>query len=197
MPKTPNHARMEVINNADKYLLYNDCFMGLMDSTIAGSENEQYAACARKLSLLKKDSQWGYLFATQQALCEVLSIKAELGVKTHRVYLGGNKEELKELVEEYKLLGKKLKNFHKIYKQQWFRENKPHGFDVQDIRLGGLMTRVKSCEERLQALYNGKISRIEELEEKQLDIYGNGEEFLPIQVEIKNKWALMVTANII
>ena len=48
------------------------------------------------------------------------------------------------------------------------------------------MIRVKSCEERLQALYDGKISCIEELEETQLD-YG----------EIKHRWSHMVTANII
>lgn len=185
LPHTPNDVK-GVIVNADKYLLYNDCFTGLLDSTIKGGENEQYATCARKLGLLKRDAQYGYLFATQQALCEVLAVKAELGVKTRRVYAGGDEEELKVLIAEYKLLEKKLKNFHKIFKQQWFLENKPHGFDVQDIRLGGLMIRVKSCEERLQALYDGKISCIEELEETQLD-YG----------EIKHRWSHMVTANII
>ncbi len=37
--------------------------------------------------------------------------------------------------------------------------------------------RVRSCTERLQALYDGKIDRIEELEEKQLDFNGGGEVF--------------------
>lgn len=185
LPDTPNDVKGEIVN-ADKYLLYNDCFTGLLDSTIKGGENKQYAACARKLGLLKKNPQWGYLFATQQALCEVLAVKAELGVKTRQVYAAGNKEELKDLIAEYKILQKKLKYFHKAFQQQWFMDNKPHGFDVQDIRLGGLMTRVKSCEERLQALYEGKIDCIEELEEVQLD-YG----------PIIHRWSRMVTVNIV
>lgn len=33
----------------------------------------------------------------------------------------------------------RLERFHDAYQAQWMQENKPHGFDVQDIRLGGLM----------------------------------------------------------
>lgn len=196
LPDTPNDS-VGNLANADKYLLYNDCFMGLLDSTIAGTENEQYAACARKLALLKKDPKWGYLFATQQALCEVLSIKAELGVKTHKVYASGDKEALQNLISEYKLVQKKIKVFHKVYKKQWFAENKPHGFDVQDIRIGGLVSRVQSCRERLQDLYDGKISRIEELEEKQLDYFENSEEFIHGHDYAYNYWHRMITVNII
>jgi len=169
LPGTPGGVADKTFN-AEKYLLYNDCFTGLFDSTIFGGENEQYAKCARCLGLLKKNEKWGYLFATEQALCEVLAIKAELGIKTRQVYDGKEKEALKALIEDYKKLQKRLKVFHRAYKNQWFTENKPHGFDVQDIRIGGLIARIGSCAERLQALYEGKINVIEELEEKQLDI---------------------------
>ena len=196
LPHTPNKCA-DNLANADKYLFYNDCFMGLADSTISGIESEQYAACARKLALLKKHPQWGYLFATQQALCEVLAIKAEIGVKTHEIYTSGDKEALKNLILEYRQLRKKIKVFHKVYKEQWFLENKPHGFDVQDLRIGGVLARVQSCEERLQDLYDGKINRIEELEEMQLDIFGNGEMFTQNHGVVLNYWNRMVTANII
>lgn len=182
--------------SADKYLLYNDCFMGLLDSTVSVGENELYAKCARRLGLLKKNEDWGYLFESAQALCEVLAIKAELGVKTHQVYESRDKEALKALIGDYKKLLKKLEVFYRAYKKQWFTENKPHGFDVQDIRFGGLSMRVRSCMERLQELYDGKIDRIEELEEKQLDICGNGENFGHTHIEYK-RWGKIVTANLI
>lgn len=182
--------------NADKYLLYNDCFMGLLDSTISGGENELYAKCARRLRLLKKNEEWGYLFETAQTLCEVLAIKAELGLKTHQVYERRDKEALKILIEDYKKLQKKLEVFYRAYKKQWFTENKPHGFDVQEIRIGGLAMRVRSCTERLQDLYEGKIDFIDELEEKQLDIEGNGEKFKQEHISF-NIWENNVTANIV
>ncbi len=192
---TPGNSEKEIYN-PEKYLLYNDCFTGLLDSTIAGGENEQYAKCARRLGLLKKDPDWGYLFATQQALCEVLSIKAELGIRTRKVYDSKDKDALNDLIGDYKKLQKKLEVFYRIYKKQWFKENKPHGFDVQDIRIGALMMRIRSCQERLQQLYDGEISVIEELEETQLDFSGNGEVFRKETI-VYNSWMGMMTANVV
>ncbi len=195
LPGTPGYSA-DYFYNPDKYLLYNDCFTGLLDSTVAGGENQQYAKCARRLGLLKSDPEWGYLFAAEQALCEVLSIKAELGVRTRRVYHSHDQEALKTLIADYKKLLKKIAAFHRAYRTQWFAENKPHGFDVQDIRLGGLAARVKSCMERLQALYDGSITVIEELEEMPLDIYGNGEEYGHVPI-VYNSWGQTVTANVL
>jgi len=181
--------------NAEKYLLYNDCFTGLMDCTVSGGENAQYKACARKLGRLKKNEEWGYLFENLQALCEVLAIKAELGTKTRQVYHSKDKEALQALLADYKQLYKKVKSFYRIYKKQWFLENKPHGFDVQDIRLGGLLQRIESCMERLQDLYDGKIEVIAELEEKQLDFFKNSEEFITGHHDYHCIWGRIVTAN--
>lgn len=198
LPGTPSGAT-DPVCNAEKYLLYNDCFTGLMDSTLAGGENEQYQACAKKLGRMKSNGEWGYLFASQQALCEVLAVKAELGQKTRHVYAdrkdsGG--AELQALILDYKKAEKKLEKYYRLYKEQWFQENKPHGFDMQDIRLGGLMCRIRSCRERLQALYDGRISVIEELEEKQLDFDGNGEVFRKEHIAF-NSWGRIVSANVL
>lgn len=182
--------------NPDKYLLYNDTFSGLLDSAVAGGEGEQYAKCARKLGLLKNHPEWGYLFAMEQSLCEVLAIKAELGVRTHEVYHSHDKEALRLLIVDYKKLLKKLDVFHRNYRKQWFTENKPHGFDIQDIRLGGTEARVKSCMERLQALYHNEIAVIEELEEVTLDVHGKGLEHQKKPM-CYNSWEQSVSANVL
>lgn len=195
LPGTPG-GEADRICNAEKYLLYNDCFTGLFDTSISGGENEQYATCARRLSLMKNHEEWGYLFATEQALCEVLSMKAELGIKTRKVYAEGDKEELLALINDYKKLQKKLELFYRAYKKQWHIENKPQGFEVQDVRIGGLMIRIKSCIERLQDFMDGKIQLIEELEEKQLPINFKGEEFGGNH-RIFNSWGKTITANVL
>lgn len=198
LPGTPGVAENEICD-AEKYLLYNDCFTGLFDTTLTGDEGNRYAACSVKLDKIVKElegtkaAEWSYLFETQQALCEVLSIKAGLGAKTRRVYENSHKAEWKELMAEYEALAEKLTHFHKVYRKQWFQENKPHGFDVQDIRLGGLIMRVKSCLDRLEDLYQGKISVIEELEEAQLD--ARGDETLKGKPTYFNNWEQTVTAN--
>ena len=77
----------------------------------------------------------------------------------------------------------------------WLSSNKAHGFDVQEIRLTGLMGRIKGCMERLQDLADGKITVIEELEEVQLDAFGNGTEFSKKPVNL-NSWKQIVTTNV-
>lgn len=181
----------KLVSNSEKYLLYNDCFMGIFDTALKGGEGEAFAKCARKLGLLKKNEKWGYLFKSMQALCEVLAVKAELGKRTHEIYASRDMEALKVLIEDYKKTVKKVKNFAKVYAEQWFADNKPHGFDVQDLRLGGLMNRLNHCRERLEDLYNGKIDRIEELEEKQLPCPFTDDS----GVVVYGNWALNFSAN--
>ena len=105
-------------------------------------------------------------------------------------------ETLRSLISDYQMAVEKLEIFYKKYKTQWFTENKPYGFDVQDIRIGGLLTRIRSCQERLQHLYDGEIDVIEELEEQPLDLAGNGKQFTRKPMNF-NDWSRTVTANVI
>lgn len=195
LPDTPG-GKTDEICDAEKYLLYNDCFTGLVNSTLTGGENGRYAGCAKRLAKWENHPQWGYLFATAKALCETLSCKAELSAKTREIYASRDREALKGLIDEYRTLLARTGLFYTRFKKQWFTENKPHGFDVQDIRLGGLIQRIKSCMERLQDLYEGNITVIEELEEKPLDFHGNGAKFGQKHVSF-NSWKQTVTANVI
>ena len=65
-------------------------------------------------------------------------------------------------------------------------DNKPHGFDIQDIRLGGAMQRVLSCKERLEDYINNCVDRIPELEEPVLE-----------QITGLDLWPRIVSANTI
>ena len=65
----------------------------------------------------------------------------------------------KDYVKAYKAIEK----FALAFEKQWNIENKPTGFDVQDIRLGGLLRRTDSCRRRLLDYTSGKIDEIPEL----------------------------------
>ena len=68
-----------------------------------------------------------------------------------RALLGGISAALTELTDA----------FYYAFRRQWMKENKPQGFDVQDIRIGALLLRLRHCRERLEDYAAGRISTIE------------------------------------
>lgn len=155
------------IVNPSKYLLYNDPLMGIMDSARCGTEAEQYASFARRLRLAaKRTGEFGYLFDTASKLCAALSLKADLGVRTRKAY--GDREAVAALIPVYKKTIKLIETFYAAFRAQWYKENKPHAFDVHELRLGGLLLRMKSATERLTQYAQGELDRIPELEERAL-----------------------------
>ena len=62
------------------------------------------------------------------------------------------------------MLLKRLNDFYNGFLDLWEYENKPNGFDVQDIRLGGLEKRLKHCRKTIKDYLAGKTDSIPELE---------------------------------
>jgi hypothetical protein len=160
--------------NPSKYMLFSDYFNGFLDVTVCGGEGEKYRELAKKLyAVAAKTRKFGYLFKSEAKLCEVLEIKFELGVKTREAYKKGDKETLRSLTEnEYREVEKRIRAFARTFEEQWYYENDPSGFDVQDLRLGGILQRTASCRRRLLDYVSGKVDSIPELEEKLLPYQG-------------------------
>ena len=155
--------------NPSKYLLYNDLFMGTMDTRCSEEDNLYYKDLAQEIAKVENKGDFELLFESYKKLAEALSIKANLGIRTREAYLNKDLKELQNLINEYSDFVEKLKEFHEVYEKAWHWENKPHGFDIQDIRLGGLLQRTLSCQKRLKKFVNGEISEIPELEEPVLE----------------------------
>lgn len=161
-----------------KEMLYSDYFLGSFDCGVLGTgeERKAYAALAEKLETAAKNSKnYGYMFESYAALARVLSLKYDLGYLTREAYERGDKKALTALLPDYEKTLENFEIFASAYEKMWFKENKPHGFDVQEIRLGGIIQRTKSCMRRLRAYVNGEIDKIEELEEPTVDFTTGGE----------------------
>jgi len=156
--------------NPSKYMLYSDCFNDFLDYTIKSGAGSKYKDYSQKLhATAKKSRKYGYIFDSAAKLCDVLEIKYELGLNTRIAYESGNKAELKRLAEnEYIEVIKRIKTFAKAFEKQWMADNKPHGFETHERRLGALIYRLNSCRCRILNYVNGKIDRIEELDEELL-----------------------------
>lgn len=173
-PKTPFSGRNKP-NNPDKYLLYNDCLTGFYDGWTRPSDGKAYAACAEKLKKFENNSEYGELFAVTSRLCETLSVKVNIGNETRAAYREG-RSAVRKMLPAYRDLCVKIETLYETFEHWWMRENKPQGFEVQDIRFGGLLQRVKHAMRRLTMYADGELDRLEELEEPVLDPLGRDKE---------------------
>lgn len=151
------------VSNNSKVYLYNDLLCGLFDSTVEKGYGAIYAENAKKIAAVK-DNPYKYIFKTLAALCNVLAVKCELGADIRKNYNDRNIDALQENLAQIGTVKKLLKNLYKEFKFQWFNENKPFGFEVQDVRLGGMILRCDSATETIKSFLSGEIDRIEELE---------------------------------
>ncbi len=163
------------VNNCEKQLLYNDCLMGLVDCVVRDDDAKRYAECAKKLQKMTDNEEYGFIFKTAKAICDVLEYKYDIGIKTRKAYLEKDMDALKALIPVYDEIVRRINVFYDALETQWYIENKPHGFDMQDIRIGGVIRRIEHCKKTILKYINGEIEHIPELEEPVLDYYGKGE----------------------
>ncbi len=156
--------------NPCKSILYSDPFMGVVDAkienVIKNTGKIPFDVYAKELENAKERAgEFGYIFHSLSKLCSALSIKATLGLDIRSAYKAGDKKKLIECANACKETAKRVEEFHDAFFDAWHIENKPHGFEVQDARLGGVVQRLKTCAKRLIAYANGQTEKIDELEE--------------------------------
>lgn len=159
--------------NADgecKRMLFNDPFLGIADPYAAKQGYTPYGEYAKKLQETgKKMGEYAYLFRDLSKLCAFMDIKQDVGLKARKAYKEGDKKGLKDLAKQLGVAVKRLDEFYEEFKARWMKDNKPFGFEVQDIRIGGMRARLLHCKERIEKYLKGKIDAIPELEEKILE----------------------------
>ena len=175
-------------------MLFNDPMLGVMDCLVVDGDKEKLLTAIAKLKAGEKTA-YGLTFKTLRTLAEVIYLKYDLGVRTRSAYQSGKKEELERLCNhEYKKLLQLIDKFYTTFRAQWYDENKPHGFDVQDIRIGGLIQRLKNTRRTIAEYIQSKRSGIPELEETILNFHCNVDYDKTICC---NKWMINSTCNVL
>ena len=156
----------------DRYLFYNDCFVGKYNTATEKGYEKNYRVYAKRLAdCAKREGNFQYLFAARKAYCEVMELKYNLGNNTREAYAQG-KDEMLCMIRTYKTLLRRLRKFYKLFRAQWCVDNKPIGFEIQDVRIGGMICRISDCIDRMNDYVNGKTLSIPELETEYLDVFG-------------------------
>lgn len=152
-------------STVEKSALYNDIMLGLKNANFKQFNLEgKYAKDAEILRSVKSE-RYGLLFDTQAKYADFLEINWHLSLDIKKAYKEDNKEELKNICDNVipKAL-EALEVFEKAFNKQWHKYYKPFGFEVQQLRIGGILLRFKDTRERIYEYLNGEISRLEELE---------------------------------
>lgn len=105
-------------------------------------------------------------------LARILSLKCHLRERLAQAYATGDTEELVALAgpdpsSRLYRLRQLVSEMHDLHRENWFELYKPFGWEVLDLRYGGLEARLETLHKRLVAFLDpadDKVTRVEELE---------------------------------
>jgi len=98
--------------------------------------------------------------------------------------------------EEIPQLAERIRIYHKAFRRQWMQENKTFGFDVMDIRIGGLQAQLETSKEILEDWVSGKRTRVEELEAPRLPYDGENNKGYDNGMILVNRWERIAAQSI-
>ncbi|MBR5314115.1 MAG: beta-N-acetylhexosaminidase, partial [Clostridia bacterium] len=113
------------------------------------------------------------LFEMSYHAAHVLALKAEMGIILTKAYRNNDKETLKHYADfELPELRKRVEALRMSHMTNWFKIYKPLGWDVMDLRYGGLLSRIDTTIYEINAYLNGEFDRLEEFEQERLPFDG-------------------------
>ena len=183
-------------DNPSKYLLYQDVLIGLFDGQVEQMNLDvYYQELNEKLEKLSpRGSSMDEVFIYYRGLAQVLAKKSMMGVKLRKAYQNKQESELVQLKDEMESCLDMLWQLKEMRKKIWFNECKPFGYEVLDIRLGGVGTRMESAVQRLESYLKKEVDILEELEEKTL-IYDEDTQCAEHTLCAGGFWQNMVSAG--
>lgn len=165
-PDNPSPGRCEV--NAPRYLFYQDIMCGLFDAHVEPDSYERhFTECEKRLNEAASGSvpEWRDLFEVQARLCSVLKTKCRIGLDIRTAYDVQDKEALGEICcGQLPALRRAVEEFFEAHQCQWNVENKISGYDIIDLRFGGMLRRIDKARARISAYLEGTVETLEELE---------------------------------
>jgi hexosaminidase len=172
----PNNRKQ---SNPSKFLLYQDVLLGLFDKQIEGLQMAQHYAQVEQNIRSSRDKEAGldYLFDVPEKLCGVLKLKSEIGIELKLAYDSKDIETLRRAgTEVLPAISVAVRELRDAHRRQWLRMFKPFGWEVLDIRYGGVINRLDTAMLRLLDYVEGRIDQIEELEQERL-LYSSANRF--------------------
>jgi len=169
-------------DNCNEYKTYHDRYMGkryfwsdillcLLDEDLKQKPMSNYY---RKLSEnyvrhINNNPEWKNEFGFIANVIKTLGEKCYIVENLRKAYLGKDNKFLRECADKIlPELKESYVNICEYHRKEWYRVNKPYGFEVLDVRYGGIINRINTAILRLNQYLDGEVDFIEELESERL-----------------------------
>lgn len=160
-------------SNVSKLALYEDLLFGIYDATLSNYPlTEWYQELAAELTKVSPTEMTAPLFTFYQQLAEVLAMKVGIGQRVWQAYQEQNQPELHQISLEIQQLIPALEKLHHDHRTVWFQWYKPFGWEILQLRYGGLIQRAQQAVWRLNAYLAGEVDALPELEAPRLEFDG-------------------------
>lgn len=172
----PNNRKQ---SNPSKFLLYQDVLLGLFDNQIAGLPlDAHYERLERDIRGARSpQAALDYILEVPEKLSAVLKLKSEMGIRLRAAYQESDRIQLRKFAEqELPAIADAVRKLRTAHRAQWMSMFKPFGWEVIDIRYGGVLTRLESASLRILDYIEGRIATIEELDQERL-VYSSANRF--------------------
>ena len=173
-PEAPNGSKYPV----SRPLLYGDPLCGIADKHFEGMDLEgYYKGVSAKMAAVPHGEKgiFAPAFDTIRQLSALLERKADFGIRARDAYAKGDKEALAALIRECDVISDGVRALREHHRKSWMTYNKPFGWEVFDIRYGGLLMRLDTAKSRLTDYLAGSLDRVEELEAPSLRLDGTAD----------------------
>lgn len=172
----PNNSKQ---SNPSKFLLYQDVLLGMFDKQIEGLNLATHYTNLELNIHNKRDpnAALDYLFEMPEKLCAVLKLKSEIGITLKRAYDMKDIDTLHHVATDgLTAITDAVRELRVAHRTQWLRMFKPFGWEIIDIRYGGVISRLDTATMRILDFVEGRITSIEELEQERL-VYSTSNRF--------------------
>ena len=158
--------------NSCKFMLYQDPLIQLFEGDTKGYSLSSHFSCLVPLyeRYAEENPEYDLLFTFYAALARVLTRKCRWHELAADMVRNGDRNGAFELASEMPDTIRSVNNLRRLWRKLWESTNKPNGFEVLEIRLGGVAARLETAMDKMNAFARGEIDDIPELTDPSLPI---------------------------
>lgn len=156
--------------NACKFMLYQDPLIQLFEADTAGYAMAEHfgSLVTRYARYALENPDYALLFDFYTALANALALKCVWHEQAGDAVRSRNREQAAALADGIPATVEALDTLRVVWRRLWESTNKPNGFEIIEVRMGGIAARIATAGEKMRAFALGQVDTIPELEEQAL-----------------------------
>ena len=156
--------------NACKFMLYQDPLIQLFEADTARYAMAEHfgSLVTRYARYALENPDYALLFDFYTALANALALKCVWHEQAGDAVRSRNREQAAALADGIPATVEALDTLRVVWRRLWESTNKPNGFEIIEVRMGGIAARMATAGEKMRAFALGQVDTIPELEEQAL-----------------------------